>query len=277
MVIDSLHHACQLFIFRNLMNFWFGGKKTSISETNKRYRRKKMADLVIMKNEQAVTSSLQIAETFNKNHRDVLAAIDDLKEGVAENYADLFYEDTYIHPQNKQSYRQVIMNRDGFTLLAMGFTGQKALQFKLKYIEAFNQMEKEIQQPKLPTSQRQLAMLALSANEETNERVDVIEKEVADLKDNQKIGADDYGYLSRRVHQRVAEVARGFGKITKEQRGKLYKDINSGIKQITGVGTRSQLREKHYPMVIEYINDWEPSTATKTVVRQMSFDLNDIA
>ncbi|HCY9398044.1 TPA: ORF6C domain-containing protein [Enterococcus faecalis] len=130
---------------------------------------------------------------------------------------------------------------------------------------------------KLPTSKRELALLALSANEETNERVDVIEKEVADLKDNQKIGADDYGYLSRRVHQRVAEVARGFGKITKEQRSKLYKDINSGIKQITGVGTRSQLREKHYPMVIEYINDWEPSTATKTVVRQMSLDLNDIA
>ncbi|CAC9802747.1 hypothetical protein IE163AEPC_01958 [Enterococcus faecalis] len=236
-----------------------------------------MTNLVIMKNQQAVTSSLQVAETFGKEHKVVLKAIDELKEGVAQNYADLFYEDTYIHPQNKQSYRQVIMNRDGFTLLAMGFTGQKALQFKLKYIEAFNQMEKEIQQPKLPTSQRQLAMLALSANEETNERVDVIEKEVADLKDNQKIGADDYSYLSRRVHQRVAEVARGFGKITKEQRGKLYKDINSGIKQITGVGTRSQLREKHYPMVIEYINDWEPSTATKTVVRQMSFDLNDIA
>ncbi|MDU2589817.1 MAG: Rha family transcriptional regulator, partial [Atopobium sp.] len=138
-----------------------------------------MENLVITKNQQAVTTSLQVAATFNKNHRDVLAAIDDLKEGVAENYADLFYEDSYIHPQNKQKYRQIIMNRDGFTLLAMGFTGQKALQFKLKYIEAFNQMEKEIQQPKLPTSQRELAMLALSANEETNERVDVIEKEVA--------------------------------------------------------------------------------------------------
>ncbi|MHB9651704.1 Rha family transcriptional regulator [Enterococcus faecalis] len=236
-----------------------------------------MDNLVIMKNQQAVTTSLQVAETFNKNHRDVLAAIDDLKEGVAENYAGLFYEDSYIHPQNKQKYRQIIMNRDGFTLLAMGFTGQKALKFKLKYIEAFNRMEKEIQQPKLPTSKRELALLALSANEETNERVDVIEKEVADLKNNQKIDAGDYSYLSRRVHQRVAEVAKGFGKITKEQRSKLYKDINSGIKQITGVGTRSQLREKHYPMVIEYINDWEPSTATKTVVRQMSFDLNDIA
>ncbi|MGL9941664.1 MULTISPECIES: Rha family transcriptional regulator [Enterococcus] len=235
-----------------------------------------MENLVIMKNQQAVTTSLQVAETFNKNHRDVLAAIDDLKEGVAENYADLFYEDSYIHPQNKQKYRQIIMNRDGFTLLAMGFTGQKALKFKLKYIEAFNQMEKEIQQPKLPTSKRELALLALSANEETNERVDVIEKEVADLKNNQKIDAGDYSYLSRRVHQRVAEVAKGFGKITKEQRSKLYKDINSGIKQITGVGSRSQLREKHYEIVIEYINDWEPSTATKTVVRQMSLDLNDV-
>ena len=237
-----------------------------------------MNNLVIMKDQQAVTSSLQVAETFGKEHRAVLKAIDDLKEGLAQKYADLFCEDTYIHPQNKQAYRVVYMNRDGFTLAVLGFNNtQKVLEFKLKYIEAFNQMEKEIQQPKLPTSQRELAMLALSANEETNERVDVIEKEVADLKDNQKIGADDYGYLSRRVHQRVAEVARGFGKITKEQRGKLYKDINSGIKQITGVGTRSQLREKHYPMVIEYINDWEPSTATKTVVRQMSFDLNDIA
>lgn len=231
-----------------------------------------------MKDQQAVTSSLQVAETFGKEHRAVLKAIDDLKEGLAQKYADLFCEDTYIHPQNKQAYRVVYMNRDGFTLAVLGFNNsQKVLEFKLKYIEAFNQMEKEIQQPKLPTSQRELAMLALSANEETNERVDVIEKEVADLKDNQKIGADDYGYLSRRVHQRVAEVARGFGKITKEQRSKLYKDINSGIKQITGVGTRSQLREKHYPIVIEYINDWEPSTATKTVVRQMSLDLNDIA
>ncbi|EFM84277.1 phage regulatory protein, Rha family [Enterococcus faecalis TX4248] len=237
-----------------------------------------MNNLVIMKDQQAVTSSLQVAKTFGKEHRAVLKAIDDLKEGLAQKYADLFCEDTYIHPQNKQAYRVVYMNRDGFTLAVLGFNNsQKVLEFKLKYIEAFNQMEKEIQQPKLPTSQRELAMLALSANEETNERVDVIEKEVADLKDNQKIGADDYGYLSRRVHQRVAEVARGFGKITKEQRGKLYKDINSGIKQITGVGTRSQLREKHYPIVIEYINDWEPSTATKTVVRQLSLDLNDIA
>ncbi|HAP5502276.1 Rha family transcriptional regulator [Enterococcus faecalis] len=236
-----------------------------------------MNNLVIMKDQQAVTSSLQVAEVFDKQHKDVLETID-TKIQSAENsahYQIMFAEGEYKDSRGRKQ-RLYYMNRDGFSFIAFGFTGNKADTFKLKYIEAFNQMEKEIQQPKLPTSQRELAMLALSANEETNERVDVIEKEVADLKNNQKIDAGDYSYLSRRVHQRVAEVAKGFGKITKEQRSKLYKDINSGIKQITGVGSRSQLREKHYETVIEYINDWEPSTATKTVVRQMSLDLNDV-
>ena len=106
-----------------------------------------MTDLVIMKDRQAVTSSLQVAESFEKEHRVVLKAIDDLKEGLAQKYADLFWEDTYIHPQNKQPYRVVYMNRDGFTLAVLGFNNTKrVLQFKLKYIEAFNQMENHIKQ-----------------------------------------------------------------------------------------------------------------------------------
>lgn len=141
-----------------------------------------MDNLVIMKNQQAVTTSLQVAETFNKNHRDVLAAIDDLKEGVAENYADLFYEDSYIHPQNKQKYRQIIMNRDGFTLLAMGFTGQKALKFKLKYIEAFNQMEELLKtQSNLPMNNTELLLEAALKHERgltlVNQRLDKLETE----------------------------------------------------------------------------------------------------
>lgn len=104
-----------------------------------------MTDLVIMKDRQAVTSSLNVAENFDKQHKHVLEAIDELV-GVVENSTDLFYEDTYIHPQNKQEYRVIYMNRDGFTILAMGFTGKKALQFKLKYIDAFNQMEEHIKQ-----------------------------------------------------------------------------------------------------------------------------------
>ncbi|EGP0012621.1 Rha family transcriptional regulator [Enterococcus faecium] len=247
-----------------------------------------MTNLVIMKDQQAVTTSLQVAEVFGKEHKVVLKAIDELKEGVAENsadsfdgvaqnYADLFYEDTYIHPQNKQKYRQIIMNRDGFTLLAMGFTGKKALQFKLQYINAFNEMEKTIKEKSvsIPTTKRGLALLALEASEETNQRVDVIEQEVFDLKENQPLPQGEYSIISSRINKRVYEVADAYS-INRSNRktiGLLFKDINSGVKKISGVGARTQLRAKHYEKVMDFINSWEPSSVTKFELRQTRMDV----
>lgn len=100
-----------------------------------------MNNLVIMKNKQAVTSSLQVAETFGKQHKHVLESIKNL---VAENSAakSMFAEGSY---ENRgKEYRMSYMNRDGFTLLAMGFNGKTALNFKLQYIQAFNKMEQQI-------------------------------------------------------------------------------------------------------------------------------------
>lgn len=89
-------------------------------------------------------SSLQVAADFGKQHKHVLDVIEELKKGVAEKSADLFIEKTYQHPQNKQWYKCYDITRDGFSLLVMGFTGKKALEWKLKYIEAFNAMEQKL-------------------------------------------------------------------------------------------------------------------------------------
>ncbi|EKR9293272.1 ORF6C domain-containing protein [Enterococcus faecalis] len=231
-----------------------------------------MTNLVIMKDHQAVTSSLQVAEVFGKEHKVVLKAIDELKEGVAQNYADLFYEDTYIHPQNKQSYRQVIMNRDGFTLLAMGFTGQKALQFKLKYIEAFNQMEKEIQQPKLPTSKRELAMLALSANEETNERVDNIDKRLVDIEENKLISTEDKGTIDSRVRKKVYYLCKE-QRLSQEAKSMLFQDLGSSIKRLFNVPNRGRIKDKDFQRVLEFIDNWQPSSVTKEQIKQLELEM----
>lgn len=181
------------------------------------------------------------------------------------------FSETNIPDSYGRNRRAFYMNRDGFTLLAMGFTGDKALKFKLQYIEAFNSMEEQV---KLPTSPREIARLALQANEETNQRLDSVEDDVKDLKENQVIPNPEYSALSRRVNQRVSEVAHSYGHITKKQRGELFKDINGGVKKIANVSARSMLRKKDYQMVMDFINDWEPSTATKTIIRQTSLRLD---
>ncbi|RND95701.1 phage regulatory protein, Rha family [Lacticaseibacillus paracasei] len=99
-----------------------------------------MNELVIMHNKQAVTTSLRVAEVFGKDHKHVLETISNL---AAEKSAAKFFAETTYDNRGKQ-YPMYYMNRDGFTLLAMGFTGKKALQFKIQYIQAFNSMETQI-------------------------------------------------------------------------------------------------------------------------------------
>ncbi|USI66751.1 antA/AntB antirepressor family protein [Lactococcus petauri] len=141
----------------------------------------------------------------------------------------------------------------------------------------FIQVEKEYKQRQQTpmTLDQQIAAIATGYGSVKEELLEVKDR-VEDLEENVPLSSGEYGYLTRRINQRVSEVAHGYGKITQKQRAKLYIDINQGVKAVTGVSTRTQLRAKHYGVVLDYINDWEPSTATKMQVRQMRLDL-DIA
>lgn len=99
-----------------------------------------MQDLINIKNDEAVTTSLLIAEYFHKRHDHVLRAIENLMAGLPKNGVSYFHKGKYTDASGKNNL-MYYMNRDGFSLLAMGFTGKKALEWKIKYIEAFNQME----------------------------------------------------------------------------------------------------------------------------------------
>ena len=104
-------------------------------------------ELVKITQNQAFADSRAIAEHFGKAHRDVLRAIEtlleNLKESNAQNCAALFKKKEWVNELNRK-YPYYEMSRDGFSLLVMGFTGKEALKWKLKYIEAFNLMEKTI-------------------------------------------------------------------------------------------------------------------------------------
>lgn len=135
-----------------------------------------MTDIILStQNGEPVASSRQIAESFGKEHKDVLRAIENIK---AQNCAltSMFFETTYTAGTGK-AYPMYLMNRDGFTLLAMGFTGKAALEWKLKYIAAFNAMEKQLaQRPQLSRAEL-MAQALIAAHDELEHK----DRQIAEL------------------------------------------------------------------------------------------------
>lgn len=134
-------------------------------------------DLVFNDNGQALTNSLLVAKKFGKEHRHVLDGIRKLMN-TAENSAvsKMFAESQYVNEKNVEQ-PMFIMNRDGFTLLAMGFTGKKAMQFKLDYINAFNNMEQTLKN-KAPMSELEILVKSAQALLEQSKRIDNVERRI---------------------------------------------------------------------------------------------------
>lgn len=135
-----------------------------------------MTDIILStQNGEPVASSRQIAENFGKEHKDVLRAIENIK---AQNCAltSMFFEATYTAGTGK-AYPMYLMNRDGFSLLVMGFTGKAALEWKLKYIAAFNAMEKQLaQRPQLSRAEL-MAQALIAAHDELEHK----DRQIAEL------------------------------------------------------------------------------------------------
>lgn len=96
-------------------------------------------DAVVLKDGHATTTSLKVAEIFGRRHDRVVRAIRELdcpNEFRLPNFGETSYLDVQGKPRPMYN-----LTKDGFTFLAMGFTGPKAAQFKIAYIQRFNEME----------------------------------------------------------------------------------------------------------------------------------------
>lgn len=144
--------------------------------------------IVSAKDGEVFANSRDVAAYFGKNHRDVMRAIDNLLEQEPSLGVRNFAQGVYTLPETgDQKHRHFEMTRDGFTLLAMGFTGSKALKWKLRYIEAFNALEAECRrianQPAIDLNDpASLRVLLLNYSEKT----EVLERRVQELLPSQE-------------------------------------------------------------------------------------------
>jgi len=98
--------------------------------------------LVVVKYGKAVTSSLEMAARFEKGHKHVLENVEG--SGCSTEFQSAHFWADYYTDKRGRKQPMYWMDRDGFTFVAMSFTGKKAAQFKERYIAAFNAMEKKL-------------------------------------------------------------------------------------------------------------------------------------
>ena len=147
-----------------------------------------MKDLVFISNNQVVVNSRIVAERFNKEHKHVLESIRRISS--AEISANEFYQQTTYCYQGRV-LPEYLMNRDGFMLLVMGFTTKPAMQVKLAFINAFNEMEAKLKQ------QSQVDVKALARELRTELAPKPIELDSAAWEERKRIIKNIEWYLER--------------------------------------------------------------------------------
>ncbi|MBO5138687.1 MAG: Rha family transcriptional regulator [Bacilli bacterium] len=228
------------------------------------------------KNGVMVVSSREIAENFGKRHTEVLRAIQNKLTDAKLRSLNYFIENEYI--DNKGEVRkEYLMTRDGFSFLVMGFTGKKADRWKIKYIDAFNKMEETIKngsQYKVPQTPMEALSLMFEVQKENAIKIDKLDERVTTFEENSTLSPSEYNVISNKIHERIRIIKSEYGLInaTRRQNAELYKSINRDVKEMTGVYTRAQLRQKDFARVMELIRDWTPSKALMMKINQISFE-----
>lgn len=225
-------------------------------------------------------TSMEVAGMVEKDHnntmKDIRRIIDHL--GEVKSYQSYFIESTYVNSQNKE-LPCFLLTKKGCELYGTRMTGEKGTLFAIEYIERFNEMETTVKQLALPTDPMEILQLTFEAQKQANEKLDNVDTRVTELEENAPLSPGDYGHISRLVNQRVSTViSERHLKLTQKQRSQLYKDLNAEIKAVMRVPSRTQLRQRHYNDTIDFILNWQPSSATIAIVNQLSIEeFTDIA
>lgn len=227
---------------------------------------------------QLVVTSRQISDDFEKEHAKVTRDIENLIEGIAKSgdtYKHLFIESQYQNEQNKQWYKEYLLTRDGFSLLVMGFTGAKALSWKLKYIEAFNKMEKAIKEKTKPLSAMDQLRLQYQVIEEHEERVTKIESQLERL----EVNPSQRKAIQNARHRRVSELLGGKKTIAYKDssfRAKVYSEMGRAFNNYFDVPAYDCTPKNRFKEALELIESYnlsvDLSMELKRINNQVEFE-----
>ncbi|HDZ3290486.1 TPA: ORF6C domain-containing protein [Staphylococcus aureus] len=168
-----------------------------------------------------------------------------------------------------QNRNVTIINESGLYSLIFSSKLENAKQFKRWVTSEVLPTLRKTGAYQVPSDPMQALRLMFEATEQTKQEIKNVKDDVIDLKENQKLDAGDYNFLTRTINQRVAHIQRLHAITNQKQRSELFRDINSEVKKMTGASSRTNVRQKHFDDVIEMIANWFPSQATLYRIKQI--------
>jgi len=218
-----------------------------------------------------VVTSRKVADDFEKQHKHVLEAIENIK---AENSAvtRMFIESSYKAGTGK-NYKEYLLTRDGFSLLVMGFTGPKALNWKLKYIEAFNKMEEHIKGQAKPLTTEEMLELQFKYAKEVKEEVRELKDDFNSFKDNAPLFNVECDDLMERVRSIATKILGGYGSPAYKNRSlssRVYSDIQYQIRREFQVRKYKAIKRKDLEKALEILSNYKAPLVLADEIRQIN-------
>ncbi|MCY7789884.1 MULTISPECIES: Rha family transcriptional regulator [Bacillus] len=222
--------------------------------------------LVFIKENNAVTDSLTIAEMFGKEHKNVLRDIETQMEYAGEEFNELNFERNSYKDSLNRFKPKYDLTEEAFTLVVFGYNTKEAVQTKIKFIQEFKRMKEYIQNQQQPKAMnaKESILANMKLTIQLNEDVDGMKEDIKQLRhDMDKKLTLDYSQqqamrnaVNKRVHKLWNEDM--VDKKVYETMRRVYAALWKNLKDAYRVNAYPNILQKDFEEAMSFIEGWRP-------------------
>lgn len=234
----------------------------------------------LMDNELINTSAIEtidsreVAEMVDMEHKNLLSKIRkyvEILDGSKLSSPQFFVPSTYVNNQNKEQ-PCYLLTKKGCEMVANKLTGEKGVIFTAKYVNRFAEMEQKI---KLPKTDREILFLSVKVQEETAQRVDVLEEKVSDLEKSTTIDSSQQYTLERIAKTTVISALGGIdSRAYQLMSRKLFSNIWRDYKKYFKLGSYRDTLKTDYENAKNYLESWSPEVNTSLKIKEYNSQIS---
>ncbi|RGG96379.1 phage regulatory protein [Coprobacillus sp. AF16-47] len=217
--------------------------------------------------------SREVAEMVDMEHKNLLSKIRkyiEILDGSKLSSHQFFVPSTYVNNQNKEQ-PCYLLTKKGCEMVANKLTGEKGVIFTAKYVNRFEEMEKQI---KIPKTDREILFLSVKVQEETAQRVDVLEEKVSSLEKSTTIDSSQQQILEKIAKATVIRTLGGFdSRAYQLMSRKIFSNIWRDYKNYFKLGSFRDTLKTEFENAKEYLESWSPEVNTSLKIKEYNSQL----